>query len=1137
MSRVKVLDFGIARAETRSQKLTQTGAVLGTVGYMAPEQATGSRDVGPQADVFALGCVLFECLTGRQPFVGAHVVAILAKILMAEAPRVSDHIPGVIPALDRLVARMLAKRPEDRPADADAVVRELDALDAGASAVSPAAVPENPHGFGHAERRVVGVILAEPAVGRATTPTVTPEQATRETDAARAEATRFQADLHALPGGTLVFVVSGSGTASDLATRAARLALAVARVLPSLRLAVATGSAETKAHVPVGDTIDRAAALLRAPSAPVASPLLDDVTTALVGSRYVVRQEDAFHVLVGDAEHFEHSRLLMGKPTPTVGRDKELALLEATLTECIEDSICRTVLITAPPGAGKSRLAGELMNRVALGGRARLLFARGEMIGGQSLVQALMWWAAGVRKDQPLEIQRTRFNDYARDLHPDAEAPLDLEVAGLAADDVHSGVEGFREEPHVVQRRVRDAVASWLRAEATRGPVVIILEDLHWADQASVGHLEVAVQLLRDRPLLLVALGRQETRERFSRFFEKAEAHHIHLGSLSPNAARRLAIAVLGKGATAEVVERIVAQAQGNAFYLEELIRGAAEGAPGLPETVKVMATSRLERLELDARRVLRAASVFGEASWEKGVATLLGAQINAISWLDKLVEQEVIERAEQSRFPGETEYAFRHALLRDAAYSTLTDEDRRSGHLLAGDWLSEHDRCEPLAVVEHFEQAGASERALPWLVRAIDDAFRGAARPDSISRLIDRALELGVSDADRGIVRAYEASLALVRYDARRLVDAGREGIRLLPITDPRWFQAAGALTIAAHAQNDMRFVEEVVPPLLGAQSLPPATTSMASTLHLLTALACLQGASDLALALFARFEHASDAARTKGRPVGALFSGYWALGRFFTSGYVGDDIPSALTAARAALSHFERARSASAIVEGPHYAGWALHESGDLDGAVRYFESALPGYREREAHYTLSLVLMSRDAAFADADRPEAVDALSPYLTAASAVERGMAQMTLGAFFLRAGHIDRALDCLPPVGDPLNRSLPMHRQGLLALHAAALLARGAAEEALPLAEKAASGQERLPMRPIDRSRVLLIHAECLHAVGREVEARAALRSARDRIIRNANGFDDPSLRTAYVTNHEPNRRTLALAEQWLHE
>src|SRR5579871_1187809 len=107
LARVRVLDFGIARVGDATRAATRTGMLLGTPGYMAPEQARGGKDLDARADVFALGCVLFECLTGRAAFVGEHVMALLAKILLEEAPRVSELRADVAPELDRLVARMM----------------------------------------------------------------------------------------------------------------------------------------------------------------------------------------------------------------------------------------------------------------------------------------------------------------------------------------------------------------------------------------------------------------------------------------------------------------------------------------------------------------------------------------------------------------------------------------------------------------------------------------------------------------------------------------------------------------------------------------------------------------------------------------------------------------------------------------------------------------------------------------------------------------------------------------------------------------------------------------------------------------------------------------------------------------------
>ena len=116
IDQVKVLDFGIAQREGKTQ-LTQTGVVLGTPGYMAPEQARSGGQIDARADVFALGCVLFQCLTGVPPFDGDTTAAILAKILFGTAPRVSELWPDVPEGLDALVAQMLAQDPGLRPSD------------------------------------------------------------------------------------------------------------------------------------------------------------------------------------------------------------------------------------------------------------------------------------------------------------------------------------------------------------------------------------------------------------------------------------------------------------------------------------------------------------------------------------------------------------------------------------------------------------------------------------------------------------------------------------------------------------------------------------------------------------------------------------------------------------------------------------------------------------------------------------------------------------------------------------------------------------------------------------------------------------------------------------------------------------
>jgi eukaryotic-like serine/threonine-protein kinase len=129
LERVKLLDFGIARPVGPSS-MTRTGVVIGTPGFMSPEQARGAWDVDARADVFSLGCVLYTCLCGRPPFAASRMLANLTAILFLEPVPVPVQCPEAPDALLGLLDRMLAKTPDARPTDASAVAAELAALDA-----------------------------------------------------------------------------------------------------------------------------------------------------------------------------------------------------------------------------------------------------------------------------------------------------------------------------------------------------------------------------------------------------------------------------------------------------------------------------------------------------------------------------------------------------------------------------------------------------------------------------------------------------------------------------------------------------------------------------------------------------------------------------------------------------------------------------------------------------------------------------------------------------------------------------------------------------------------------------------------------------------------------------------------------
>ena len=402
VDRPRLLDFGIARASDLNAALTQSGVMLGTPGYMAPEQARGGAP-DPRGDVFSLGCVLFECLTGRPVFSGDHPMALLAKIVLAEIPRVRDVRPELPERLDALVARMLAKDPKERVRDGASVAAALASHEPYAGSIAPPRATRSI--LTASERRLVAAVFARTNHELAHDATVVTGSSRPPSEgpsfvALRAEIEQHGGRLEVLPRGALVVAIHGVGPAIDLAARAARCALRMRAHLPNAAIALATGRGEVHTRTTAAEPIERAAQLLGdAESSPFVR--IDDVTAGLLDGRFEISGDERGLLLRGERDAIETGRTLLGRNTPCVGRERELGMLGAIWEDCMDGPLARVAVVTAGPGVGKSRIRHELLRRLS---PPDVWLSRGDAIRAGSpyaLAADAIRRASGVHDDEP----------------------------------------------------------------------------------------------------------------------------------------------------------------------------------------------------------------------------------------------------------------------------------------------------------------------------------------------------------------------------------------------------------------------------------------------------------------------------------------------------------------------------------------------------------------------------------------------------------------------------------------------------------------------------------------------------------------------------------------------------------------
>jgi len=817
-----LVDFGIARAQDVLQTMTATGVVIGTPQYMAPEQARGEKSVDAHADVFSLGCLFFECLTGRAAFAGAHVVAVLAKILLDPAPRVRALRADVPAALDELVASMLEKSPASRPADGSAVAAALDAIHAGDAPFARSAASA----IGGSERRLATVILAraQPSASAADdgSSSIDTDEALRgvtgEMQIADVAASAG-VTITTLANGTIVGAVVAEAGASNAAERAARCALALRTKRSGTTVALATGRAVIAGELPFGEAIDKAAILLEQHSRS-GGIWLDEATASMIEGGFAIDRTEAGISVKAERPATSRARTVMGRQVECIGRTRELALLESTFQECVEEPIARAMVVIAPPGIGKTRLRRELTARVGkweappavcIGLADPVMQGASYALAGDLLRRVLDVPLGDPKEQREQLIARVARSVTTKALEPELVARFLGEIAGVPFGDEDDALRAARRSPELMRSRMVDAVCAFLSGELERKPVLVIVEDVHWADVASLRLLGSVLGRLKTAPLMILALARPSVDEVHPRLWEEHRAARFVLDPLLPKASEKLARAVLGDDAD---VDAIVKRAEGNPLFVEELARAIADGgaARDLPPTIAAAAEARLSVLSPDARQVLRAAAIFGERFWPGAIARLVGptAASKMATHLDSLEKLEVVSAEPSSRFATEHEYVFRHALVRDAAYAMLTDDDRVIGHALAAEWL-EPRGADAAVLARHYELGDRRPKAAAWYVVAAEDAL-AATDTAAIARHVASAATCGVSGTLLGRARLVEADIALWRGDN---VAAGRGAREAMSLVEPgieHWFVAAGIAAAAFGKLGDIAETLSVV-------------------------------------------------------------------------------------------------------------------------------------------------------------------------------------------------------------------------------------------------------------------------------------------------------------------------------------
>ena len=454
-----------------------------------------------------------------------------------------------------------------------------------------------------------------------------------------------------------------------------------------------------------------------------------------------------------------------------VGRADELAAIEQAVRR-VAQGTGGIVSVVGDAGLGKSRLIAELLAMPLLE-QVQLLEGRslstGQGLSYHPFVDLLRHWAAISEDDSPRDAA-ARLARAVRELMPDEfddVLPLIARLMGLRGGEAYQArlqeIDG-----DALEALLFKSMREWLERLSRRQPLVLLLEDLHWADQSSIKLLETMLRLVESQALLIVVVGRPNFPDTLGRIQEAARHAHamrlieLPLQRLTDEQADALICNLLKTDQLPYAMRALVIRkAEGNPFFIEEVIRsfidsGAIRYRDGrfhvtekidtveVPGTIEEVIMARVDRLDEHTRHVLQVASVIGRNFYYRVLRAVLPGELDGA--LDQLTNTQLIT-AHQSRstavvkrrvLHGELEYLFKHALAQEAVYGSLLQRTRRDLHRQVANSI-EHLFADRLIDVYamlayHFSRAEELEKAEDYLFKAGEEAAHSAAANEALT-------------------------------------------------------------------------------------------------------------------------------------------------------------------------------------------------------------------------------------------------------------------------------------------------------------------------------------------------------------------------------------------------------------------